>query len=318
MALAEAGTVVQLVGRDKKYFILRLAPGERLDTHRGYLRHDDLIGQELGSEVFTHLGHAFFLLEPSVDDLIRDLRRTSQIIYPKDSGFILMKLSVRPGQTVLEAGTGSGGMTTVLALVVGPAGRVVSYDVRADMQRLAQRNLQRLGLADRVALKLRDIAQGFDETDADAFFLDVPNPWDYTGQVRRALKGGGFFGCIVPTTNQVSLLLSAMQRDGYEFVEVCEVLLRYYKTVPERLRPVDRMVAHTGFLVFGRPITRRPRPEMAEAAAESAAEGGAERGVAGESVPPTAEASDRSPEAPDADPDGTEPDDMEPPGNAFV
>ena len=269
MAFSQAGDVVQLIGRDDKYFIIRLVPGQRLETHRGIFQHDDLIGQELGSEVFSHLGHGFYLLEPSTDDLIRDLKRTSQIIYPKDGGFILMKLAVHPGQTVLEAGTGSGGMTTVLAQTVGPAGRVISYDIRPDMQRLALKNLERMGLAERVTLKLRDIAEGFDETDADAFFLDVPNPWDYTGQVRRALKGGGFFASILPTTNQVSTLLVALQRDGYEFVEVCEVLLRYYKTVPERLRPVDRMVAHTGFLIFGRPVTRRARPAAAPAEVES-------------------------------------------------
>jgi tRNA (adenine57-N1/adenine58-N1)-methyltransferase len=282
MAKAQAGDVVQLVGRDKKYFIIRLTAGSRLETHRGILPHDQLIGTPLGQEVFTHLGHAFFLLEPSTDDLIRDLKRTSQIIYPKDAGFILMKLSVKPGQTVLEAGTGSGGMTTILAQTVGPAGRVVSYDVRPDMQRVAQRNLDRLGLSERVTLKLRDIAAGFDETEADAFFLDVPNPWDYTTQVRQALKGGGFFGSIVPTTNQIATLLAAMQRDAYEFIEVCEVLLRYYKTVPERVRPTDRMVAHTGFLVFGRPITRqaRPAPEAAEAAPAAQAEGAGETGEA--------------------------------------
>jgi tRNA (adenine57-N1/adenine58-N1)-methyltransferase len=263
MAISKAGDVVQLIGRDDKYFIIRLAPGQRLETHRGIFQHDELIGQELGGEVFSHLGHGFYLVEPSTDDLIRDLKRTSQIIYPKDSGFILMKLAVHPGQTVLEAGTGSGGMTTVLAQTVGPAGRVISYDVRSDMQRLALKNLERMGLAERVTLKLRDITEGFDETDVDALFLDVPNPWDYTGQVRRALKGGGFFGSILPTTNQVSTLLVALQRDGYEFVEVCEVLLRYYKTVPERLRPEDRMVAHTGFLIFGRPVTRRARREAA-------------------------------------------------------
>jgi tRNA (adenine57-N1/adenine58-N1)-methyltransferase len=260
MAIAQAGNVVQLVGRDNKYFIVRLSPGQRLETHRGIFAHDDLIGQELGIQVFSHLGHAFFLIEPSTDDLIRDIKRTSQIIYPKDSGFILMKLSVQAGQTVLEAGTGSGAMTTVLAQAVGPAGRVISYDIRSDMQRTAQRNLERVGLAERVTFKLRDIAEGFDEVDAAAFFLDVPNPWDYTGQVRRALKGGGFFGSIVPTANQVSTLLIALQRDSYEFVEVCEVLLRYYKAVPERLRPADRMVAHTGYLVFARPVTRRARP----------------------------------------------------------
>ena len=260
MAIARAGEVVQLVGRDNKNFIIRLAPGQRLETHRGIFKHDELIGQELGGEVLSHLGQAFFMIQPSTDDLIRSLKRSSQIIYPKDSGFILMKLSVQSGQTVMEAGTGSGGMTCVLAQTVGPAGRVISYDVREDMQRQAARNLEWLGLADRVTLKLRDIAEGFDETEADAFFLDVPNPWDYTGQVRRALKGGGFFGSLVPTAPQVSTLLSAMQRDGYEFIEVCELLLRYWKTVPERLRPADRMVAHTAFLIFGRPVTRRERP----------------------------------------------------------
>jgi tRNA (adenine57-N1/adenine58-N1)-methyltransferase len=94
----------------------------------------------------------------------------------------------------------------------------------------------------------------------------VPNPWDYTGQARRALKGGGFFGSLLPTANQVSDLLIALQRDGYEFVEVCELLLRYYKTVPARLRPADRMVAHTGYLVFGRPVHRAtPLPSTVEA-----------------------------------------------------
>ena len=287
MSLAQPAEIVQLVGRDNKHFIIRLVPGQRLETHRGYIDHDRLIGQPLGAEVATHLGHRFILLQPSTDDLVRSLKRTSQIIYPKDMGFILMKLSVQPGQTVLEAGTGSGGLTTVLAMTVGSAGRVVSYDVREDMQRLARRNLERLGLEGRVTLKQRDIVAGFDETDADAFFLDVPNPWDYTGQVRRALKGGGFFGSILPTANQVSTLLIALARDDYEFVEVCEVLLRYYKPVPERLRPTDRMVAHTGYLIFGRPVTRSPRiaPQAeTEADIEPAADAGDDPDVAGDST----------------------------------
>ena len=295
MALTQAGDVVQLVGRDNKYFIVRLAPGQRLETHRGIFPHDELIGQPLGSEVLSHLGHAFFLIEPSTDDLIRDLKRSSQIIYPKDSGFILMKMSIKPGQTVMEAGTGSGGMTTILAQTVGPTGRVISYDVRDDMQTLARRNLERLGLEGRVTLKQRDIAEGMDETDADAFFLDVPNPWDYVAQVRKALKGGGFFGSILPTTNQVSTLLVALQREAYEFVEVCEVLLRYYKTVPERLRPTDRMVAHTGFLVFGRPINRRVPLEHKPWVRKSAV-----AAPAGAPDDATAQTPD---EAPDADPD---------------
>jgi tRNA (adenine57-N1/adenine58-N1)-methyltransferase len=270
MTTAQAGDVVQLVGRDHKHFILRLTPGQQLHTHRGIFEHDALIGRTLGTEVFTHRGDPFFLLQPSTDDLIREIKRNSQIIYPKDIGFILMKLSVRPGVTVVEAGTGSGGLTTVLAQAVGPTGCVISYEVREDMQNLARKNLERVGLADRVTFKLRDIAEGFDETDVYALFLDVPNPWDYTGQAYRALQSGGFFGSLVPTANQVSELLVSMRREGFDFVEVCEVLLRYYKPVPDRLRPTDRMVAHTGFLIFGRPVIRStPPPETLDAQDET-------------------------------------------------
>ncbi|MBP7692044.1 MAG: tRNA (adenine-N1)-methyltransferase [Anaerolineales bacterium] len=278
MATLQAGDIVQLVGRDRKRqtFIFRLVAGEKFHTHFGHLAHDALIGLTLGAEVATHKGHAFFVLEPSTDDLIRDIKRNSQIIYPKDIGFILMKMSIRPGRTVIESGTGSGGLTTVLAQMLGPDGHVFSYDVREDMQALARRNLERVGLQDRVTFKLRNIELGYDETDVDALFLDVPNPWDYTGQARRALKGGGFFGSILPTANQVSKLLAALERDGYSFVEVCEVLIRYYKPVPERLRPTDRMVAHTGYLIFGRAVTLGlPAGETTdEAGADAALDGG--------------------------------------------
>ena len=92
--------------------------------------------------------------------------------------------------------------------------------------------------------KLRDIQQGFDETDVDAFFLDVPNPYDFTAQVRAALKPGGFLCCLIPTFNQVEKTLYALSRNKFAFLEVCEILLRYYQPEPSRLRPTDRMVAH--------------------------------------------------------------------------
>ncbi len=256
MANAQPNDIIQLVSNDRKKqaFIVRLTPGHTTHTHLGIFKHDDLIGQPLGGEVFTHKNQPFLMLIPSTDDIIRHTKRISQIIYGKDLGVILMKMGVHAGRTVLEAGTGSGGMTTALALAVGPTGRVLSYDVRADMQATARDNLRALGLADRVTFVNRDIAEGFDHADVDALFLDVPNPWDYMAQAHAALKGGGFFGSLIPTTNQVSDLLKAMQAVSFGFVEVCEVLVRNYKPVPARLRPNDRMVAHTGFLVFARAL----------------------------------------------------------------
>jgi tRNA (adenine57-N1/adenine58-N1)-methyltransferase len=200
------------------------------------------------------MGAPFFLLQPSLADLLIDLPRTTQILYPKDIGFILVTIGVGPGQKVMEAGTGSGSMTTALAHAVGNEGRVVSYEVKPDVQNLAIKNLTRFGFESRVDFKLGDIENGVDETDADSFFLDLPNPYDYIQQVRAALKPGGFLGCLIPTLNQVEKTLLALRSGNFAFLEVCEVLLRYYKPEPSRLRPTDRMVAHTGFLVFARRI----------------------------------------------------------------
>jgi tRNA (adenine57-N1/adenine58-N1)-methyltransferase len=260
----QAGDLVQLVGLRHKSFIFPLIPGGDFQTHRGVLQHDDLIGLPWGTQVFSHLGSAFFLLQPSIADLLLDLKRNTQILYPKDIGFILITMGIGSGQKVLEAGTGSGSMTIALSYAVGPEGRVVSYEQREEMQNLARKNLKRTGLDSRVDFKLRDIKEGFDETDADAFFLDVPNPYDYIAQVRAALKPGGFFCGIVPTTNQAEILLRELRRNRFAFLEMCEVLLRYYKPMPSRLRPTDRMVAHTGFLIFGRRIEPSEDPRAKE------------------------------------------------------
>ncbi len=243
-----------LVSAQNKRFLITLTPDSKLETHRGILQHNDLIGLPWGSRVLSHLGSPFLLLQPSLADILLQTRRNTQIMYPKDIGFILVTMGIGPGMHVLEAGTGSGSLTTALAFNVGSEGSVVTYETRPEMQRLAQKNLERVGLASRVIFKMRDIIEGFDETDMDALFLDVPNPYDYLAQARAALIPGGYFGSILPTTNQVSLLLVALKREGFGFIDVCEMILRYYKPVPERLRPTDRMVAHTGYLIFARSV----------------------------------------------------------------
>ncbi len=248
------GELAELVSPTKKIHFVKLHRGGKLQTHRGVLKFDDLIGIPWGSQVLSHQDSPFILLQPTLGDLLSETPRNTQIMYAKDIGFTLITMGIGPGTLVVEAGTGSGALTTALAWSVGSQGKVISYEMRPEMQNLARKNLNRLDLADRVDFKLRDIEEGFDETNVDALFLDVPNAYDYMPQVRAALKLGGYFGSILPTTNQVSLLLTALHRNDFGFVDVCETILRYYKSSPDRLRPTDRMIAHTGYLVFARPI----------------------------------------------------------------
>lgn len=216
--------------------------------------HDDLIGAPWGTELTTHLGHSVFLLRPSLDDIVRNLKRNTQIVYPKDAGYALMKMHITPGSRVIEAGTGSGALTLILAQAVSPTGRVYSYETRPEMQALARKNLRQFGLAQYVEFRHRDAAEGFDERNADALFLDLPDPWRYLEQAHTALVGAGFLGTILPTTNQVSRLIAALEMHHFGLIEVEEILLRPYKAVAARLRPMDRMVAHTGYLVFARAL----------------------------------------------------------------
>ena len=253
---AKEGDLVQLQGSGYKSHILRLQAGAVLQTHRGVIRHDGIIGQKWGTRLQSHQGNPFYLFQPGLADLIREIKRTTQIMYPKEISYVMMILGVGPGKRVLECGGGSGALTTAFATMVGEEGKVYSYERKPEIQALARSNLARVNLDSRVVFKLGDAADGFEERDVDALFLDLPNPYDYLVQAKASLKGGGYLGMLVPTVNQVERCLQALQHHQFAFVEVCEILLRYYKTDWDRLRPVDRMIAHTGYLLFGRSVDR--------------------------------------------------------------
>ncbi len=258
---AAHGHTVLFASKDRKSYIRTLTPGGILTTHLGNIPFDTLIGLAYGSAIRTHLGNLFYLLIPNVEDLLHHGRHETTIIQPKDLGYIALKMGIQPGVSVIEAGTGSGGLTTWLALLVGDSGQVISYDRKPVNVEVAKRNLTRAGMVHRVAFKTRDIAEGFDETEADAIFLDVHNPWEFLTMARAALRGGGHFGAIVPTMNQVIDLLGALYVGAWFRIEVEELLLRSYKVLPARVRPEDRMVGHTGYLVFARAVTRTDTPD---------------------------------------------------------
>ena len=267
-AVAHAGDIALLVGHRHKFYLVRLTPGDKLQTHRGEVLHDHLIGLPWGSVVKSHINRTFYLLEPTISDLVNETTRRTQIMYPKDIGYILMVMGIGPGRIVIEAGSGSGGFTTALAHSVGATGHIYSYENTLETLEMAQKNLRKLGWEDRVTFKHRNIAEGFDEKNVDSLFLDLQNPFDYLPQVREALKMGGTFGTILPTTNQVQLMLTALHAHNFAFVEVCEVMLRYYKTDSNHFRPVDRMVAHTGYLVFARPFSEAVNASFASEESE--------------------------------------------------
>lgn len=257
----QLGEVVLLIDPEGKHIVQRLLAGQQLHTHLGYIKHESLLEHEYGSQVLTQLGKPFILLRPSTLDLVMNVSRATQIVYPKEIGYFLLKLNIVPGTRVVEAGTGSGAMTLALARAVQPSGKVYTYEEREEMQVNARKNIERVGLGLYVEFKARDIRAGFDERDADALFLDVREPWLFLAQAHAALVPGGFFGSFVPTINQVTEVLGEFERMGnWLEIQVSELLQRFYKTNAERLRPEDRMIAHTGYMICARAVSIRVEP----------------------------------------------------------
>jgi len=139
MDFAKEGDLVELASTQAKFFIFELKAGQEFHTHRGIVMHDDLIGKPFGSIIESHTGSYFYLLEPGIAELVQSTKRSTQIMYPKDIGYVLLRLNIFPGCRVIEGGTGSGGLTQVLATYVGPNGSVISYDSREEIQKLARK-----------------------------------------------------------------------------------------------------------------------------------------------------------------------------------
>ncbi len=249
--IAESDSII-LVTQDQKRYLLRTQHGGTLHTHLGVFRHADMMEARIGDIIESQKGHPGLLLEPSLIDLMSHLRRGTQIIYPKDAAWLVYRLNLRSGCRVVEAGTGSGAMTTALAWAVAPKGRVISYEARPESYDLARRNLERVGMLPFVEMRQQRLQDSAVEQGVDAFFLDVREPWKHLDTVVNSLRRGAFFAGLVPTTNQVVKTVEGLENYGFVDIAVEELLLRGYKPVPERLRPEDSMIAHSGFLISGR------------------------------------------------------------------
>lgn len=274
------------IDRKGRRYLKTLHPGKKI-LIRGELAADAIFGIDEGSRVKFSTGETFVVLRPTYADLIPLLPRAAQVIYPKDTGPLLIWGDVFPGATVVEGGTGAGALTIALLRAVGPAGRVISYEIREDFAALARRNVAAyFGDAPNWTLELRDLYEGFGETGVDRMFLDLPEPSRALELAARALRPGGVLVCYVPTALQIKETVDALQaRADFGEVETFETLLRHWQVKGMSVRPFFRMVAHSAFIIVARRLADIPA------------------GAEVESIPPAEDTTESDYDSPDSDGD---------------
>ena len=233
------GDLVIIVTPKGKRSLRRVDENQDMHTQDGILRMADVVEAPFGSEVCTTLGVPYRIQKPTLNDIVKGVKRQTQILYPKDIGYICMRLGVGPNRTVIEAGTGSGSLTVALSWFSGTTGKVHTFEAREEFHKLARRNLEWAGVGQNVTMHCQDIAEGFgDVTGADALFLDVRTPWDYLKHIPAAVTPGAALAFLLPTVDQVGKLLLGLEQGPFDDVEVCEILVRRWKPIATAWWPI--------------------------------------------------------------------------------
>jgi tRNA (adenine57-N1/adenine58-N1)-methyltransferase len=250
----QADEPVILLDRKDREYLARLDQRRAIGIRGGKIAVNDIIGHDEGSVVRSTMNEPFLVFRPSLRQLIPNLPRNAQVIYPKDLGPILIWADLFPGARVVEAGVGAGALSMTLLRAIGDNGRLFSYEIREDFAELAKKNVAHyFGPAPNWSVKLGDVATAINETDVDRVILDLPEPWRVIERAWKVLRPGGILLCYLPTVLQVKSLVDALRDDKrFACIETMETLMRFWHLKGMSVRPQHRMVAHTGFLTSAR------------------------------------------------------------------
>ena len=255
----KVGDKVQLTGPKGRLNTITLVKGGAFGTHRGDLKHDNIIGQPDGSVVANQNGVEFLALKPLLNDFVLSMPRGAAIVYPKDAAQILVEGDIFPGATVVEAGVGSGALSLYLLRAIGSEGTLHSFERRSEFAEIAAGNVksQTGSIPKNWKIHLGDLQQELPKKlkpqSVDRVVLDMLAPWECIDSCAEVLAPGGLIIIYVATVTQLSRVAEDIRATRL-FTEpnAFESLVRPCHLQGLAVRPEHRMIAHTGFLLTAR------------------------------------------------------------------
>ncbi len=254
MDTIKQGSDVLFYYNSGKKWLVKLQKSASLHTHIGIIPHDQVVGKKYGSRLVTNKEKYVYLFKPTSYDYIMKMQHGTQIVYPKDLGYIAARTGLTSGQTVLEIGTGSGSLTGFAAGIVKSRGKVYTFDVDEKFMAIAEKNLKRAGVSKYVIMKNHDLKKSRDASvpPADVAIVDLGDPWTVVPQVRKMLKDSGAFVAICPTMNQLEKLAAALTQNEFADIECTEHILRTIEAREGKTRHSFQGIGHTTYLCMAR------------------------------------------------------------------
>ena len=254
MSLIKNNSPVLFYFNHSKKWLMKISKKESFHTHIGVIKHSDAIGKKYGSRLITNKDKYIYLLKPTMFDYVMKIQHGTQIVYPKDIGYIIARAGIGSGQKILEIGTGSGSLTSFVASVVKPRGHVYTFDVNENFMAIAEKNIKKAGVSKYVTQHNFDIKtkKKMPVKDMDVALIDLGDPWTVIPKVRQMLKGSGSIFAICPTMNQLEKLTMALVENEFTDIESTEHILRTIEAREGKTRHSFQGIGHTTYLCFAR------------------------------------------------------------------
>ncbi|CAO3680562.1 unnamed protein product [Umbelopsis ramanniana] len=248
----EEGDVVAIhMGRDTLKAVT-VVKDETQSNKLGSFPHNDWIGREYGSKVYSKKGSFIYLLHPTPELWTLMLPHRTQILYLADISFISAYLELKPGVRMIESGTGSGSFSHSIARTIAPTGHLFSFEYHEERANLARQEFKDHGLDDLITLTHRDVCKdGFGLSDTvNAVFLDLPAPWEAVESAKKAFKQHrtGKICTFSPCIEQVSKTVAALNEHKFVDITMFECLIRNQEVYSVKKLTVDHAIQNIRYM----------------------------------------------------------------------